>query len=302
MATSVIYQEFHKDLDRIKQLIVFLKSLRLFGASAAPGPGSTEDYHVLAADVHKCISQSVSDFPIICGGLQVVLGGRFESFVREVFEDVADAIAQKATTYQALPDQMKKSMRECTVDAIQNQNRYAFTDSDIAEFVRNLADSMNGTVTPVQINSRCMSLTSTNMRPKAFKDLLKRIGYADIWEKMSAQADLLAYCGTMEVRSAGSTLTEKLDRIMVQRNGVTHPNVGSTWSAGTTWPTLEQVEQDVEFLEVFAKEYFGLMNLYESTYTPPSGVSAVISTGAGAPAIVPAVDSAGVPAPVATTI
>jgi len=62
--------------------------------------------------------------PILNGVLLLYLAGRFENFVRQIFEDLADAVASDRKEFSELPKAMRENLVLYTAEIMQNPRKY----------------------------------------------------------------------------------------------------------------------------------------------------------------------------------
>ena len=151
---DLLLKEFQDDLERVKKLLVFIKTLQTY-AGTTPSAGAT-------AETHNVHTQSVAchaDLTILVGTMILYLGGRFEHFVRTEFEEMCDTIAVRCNSYDRLPKEMRQTLIVRTAEVMSNPRKYGHADKGVEAFIKNLAENMNDRTQLRAINSACLSIT-----------------------------------------------------------------------------------------------------------------------------------------------
>jgi hypothetical protein len=127
--------------------------------------------------------------PILNGVLLLYLAGRFENFVRQVFEDLVDTVASDRSEFSKLPKVMRENLVRFTAEIMQNPRKYGHAEKGVASFVGILSENLGGSLKS-GVNSKCLSVTLENMRPDILGDIFNRIGAEKIWERLGHQAQV----------------------------------------------------------------------------------------------------------------
>ena len=180
-----ILQDFSVDLERLRRIVSLFESLTAFRAvECGEASISDEPLRTTATNLHGAVQQSHAEMPILNGVLLLYLAGRFENFVREMFEDLSDTLAGQCGLFSHLPRQMQDNLTKYTAEVIANPRKYGHAANGVIAFVTTMADNLNGR--PLAgVNSKCLSITSENMWPDTLSEIFGRIGANKVWERLS---------------------------------------------------------------------------------------------------------------------
>jgi hypothetical protein len=267
---DVILEDFKKDLDRLKKILKFMETVRSFTAIQSPDvPG--DEFAERSTSLHKLSKDCHADFLILSGAIVLYLGGRFEYFVRERFEAACDDIAQKCAKFSNMPKSMQDSLIKLTAEVMLSPRKFGHGDRGVESFVKNLAANMSAENGLDDINRKCLSITTDNMRPDLVRDLFKRIGLEDIWKLVGEQAAVKAHFAIAQSDGATAKTKEYLNQIMDIRNQIAHP------SANVEWPDVKKVGDFVKFFEVIAPVLCDVISVHESVQTDHKNTAADIA-------------------------
>jgi len=293
-----ILRDFDGDMERAEHLLGLVKSFREFGASTVPmavadGSEPWPEAIALSAASHS----RRTDLPILAGSLLLYLAGRFEYFVRQLVEAVADELAAKAAKYSDLPATLKSELRARTLDVATNPRRYGFDEGRADAVLESLVSNMAGAKAPVTVSSNVLSITEANMKDRILSDLMKRVGITEFWREVGKQARLKLHLAKLTDGDTTLEAQNQLNRLMDDRNQIAHP------TAATTFPDADAVLGVAKFLRVFGSVSTDVMRVQLAgliAATPkPAAASAVavpVSVPVAAPASAPAATA---PLPVA---
>jgi hypothetical protein len=212
----------------------------------------------LAENVHVKSREANVGMVFIPGTIVLYLGGRFEYFIKTVFEELSMSIALKCKKFEYLPKEYKENLIALTSEVIKSPAKYNHGENGVKTFITNLSNNING-VEITDINTRCLSITSENMRPQILSDLFNRIGAKDIWIKLGHQAKLQTFFETADANKAQKDATKFLNDFMDIRNKVAHP------SGSFQWPDTKAVMKHIDYFEVLSRQICDLASVYETS-------------------------------------
>jgi hypothetical protein len=235
--------EFKSSLDKMETLLVLTDAIKDF--SAVPITDYDGDKNLV--HLNELARENRLNFPVLNGTLLLYVVGQFESFVKLTFEELCTNISQKAERFSHLPKEMRENLIKYTAEVISNPRKYGHADLGVRAFVKTLSDNLSDEKYLETINSNCISITNENMRPQILKDLFKRVGIKNIWDKISEQAKLQLFFETHDSSVARKMAENLLNKIMDVRNGVAHP------SSSFSWPDHEFIKNGIIFLGVLGE-------------------------------------------------
>ncbi|HEU4454037.1 MAG TPA: HEPN domain-containing protein [Longimicrobium sp.] len=254
-------REFVADLDRLSHLLSFFGELREFGARDPQAAQEDEaEFTRVALEMRDKIRSLATDFPILSGTLLLYLAGRFEHFVRMLFETLCDSYAAKCDRFEQLPEKMRKSLVSYSAEVIANPNRYQYDEVAIQVVIKTLADNMAAEGGLGAINSRCLSITEQNMHPGMLKELYNRIGISNIWSEISKQARMKMYFELDKDADVERAARSTLENLMNLRNQIAHP------SSSPSFPGPEVVEEYVRFIRVLSEVLIEISRLQSAVF------------------------------------
>ena len=254
-----VLQDFLFDLQRLRRMFDLSKQIGSFPALKINQEAITDSFlRDAVTSFHTLAGESHSDVPILNGVLLLYLAGRFENFVREVFEDLCDSLAGQFSDFTHLPKQMRENLVRFTAEVIGNPRKYGHADNGVIAFVKTLSDNLGGE--PLSgVNSKCLSITTENMWPDTVNEIFVRIGGSGIWERIGHQARIQRYYEVDQHEKATREAKKDLRELMEMRNKIAHP------SSGITWPSTEQALQYVEYCETVATAVSEICDLWSTT-------------------------------------
>jgi len=187
-----------------------------------------------------------SNLVVLNGTLLLFIVGRFESFIRETFEECCKNIVLRAKKFSHLPKEMKENVIRYTSEVISNPRKYGHSDNGVKSFVRVLSKNLADDDDLIEINHQCLSITHENMRPEILSDLFKRVGVKNIWEKISQQSQLQVFFETGDASYARSQSETFLNTLMDRRNSIAHP------SRSITWPDVDYILKVLDFFKTLS--------------------------------------------------
>ena len=255
-----IYQDFYKDIEHLKAVLNLADSLKGFSAQNNEPKIDLPDnkFLELAENVHLKSREANVGMVFIPGTIVLYLGGRFEYFVKTLFEELSMSIAIKCTKFDYLPKEYKENLISLTSEVIKSPAKYGHGENGVKTFITNLSDNINGSLI-TDINTKCLSITSENMRPQILSDLFSRIGVKEIWVKLGQQARLQSFFETADSSKAQKDATKCLNDFMDIRNKVAHP------SGSFQWPDTKTVMHYIEYFEMLAKQICDVATVYEAS-------------------------------------
>ncbi|HEJ1074319.1 TPA: hypothetical protein SLP25_005059 [Serratia marcescens] len=225
--------------------------------SETPGTGaSLISLNKLIGDLHTESRNNHSNLVILNGTLLLFITGRFESFVRETFEEYCKNLTERVTKFSELPKDMRANLIKYTSDVISNPRRYGHAENGVKNFVKIMYDNLHDNA-PIEINYKCLSITTENMRPDTLSDLFKRAGIKNIWDKLAQQSKLQVLWGSGDVQSVRKQSETYLNSLMETRNSIAHP------STSITWPDSDAIAKALEFFKIFGIVLIDILPVYE---------------------------------------
>lgn len=210
----------------------------------------------LVTELHSTSRSNHSNLVILNGTLLLFITGRFESFVRETFEEYCKNLTDRVERYSELPKEMREGLIKYTSEVISNPRRYGHADNGVKSFVRIMHNNLHDE-TPVEINYKCLSITSENMRPDVLSDLFKRAGVKNLWDKLAQQSNFQLFWGSNDVASVRKQSEAYLNSLMETRNSIAHP------STSITWPDSDAIEKALNFFMTFGTVLIGVLPVFE---------------------------------------
>lgn len=255
-----IYQDFCKDIEHLRAVLNLADSLKNFSAQNNEPKIELPDnkFLELAEAVHSKSREANFGMVFIPGTIVLYLGGRFEYFIKTLFEELSMTIALKCKKFDYLPKEYKENLIALTSEVIKSPLKYNHGENGVKTFITNLSNNING-IEITDINTKCLSITSENMRPPILNDLFNRIGAKDIWVKLGHQAKLQAFFETADASKAQKDATKFLNDFMDIRNKVAHP------SGSFQWPDTKTVMKHIDYFEVLGKQICDLASVYETS-------------------------------------
>ena len=242
-----ILDDFVLDLARLKRIFTVSKQLVAFPSCVVRPEDIVEEVAkepVVA--LYEATKDAHKDMPILHGVLLLYLAGRFENYVKEIFEDLCDALAAGCTEFAHLPKKMQENLSSFTGQVVANPRRYGHAENGVVLFVNTLSENLAGKIV-AGVNSKCLSITEYNMWPDTLSEMFGRIGADKVWERIGQQATVQAFFQTGDPNRATAEAKAFLSAFMDTRNKLAHP------SGALTWPSIEQAEQHVSYCEVIGK-------------------------------------------------
>lgn len=255
-----IYQDFCKDIEHLRAVLNLADSLKSFSAQNNEPKIEMPDnkFLELAETVHSKAREANFGMVFIPGTIVLYLGGRFEYYIKTLFEELSMTIAIKCKKFEYLPKEYKENLISFTSDVIKSPAKYNHGENGVNTFITNLSNNVNG-IEITDVNTKCLSITSENMRPPILNDLFNRIGAKDIWVKLGHQAKLQAFFETADASKAQKDATKFLNDFMDIRNKVAHP------SGSFQWPDTKTVMKHIDYFEVLGKQICDLASVYETS-------------------------------------
>lgn len=279
---DILLQDFHDDLARVKKILSLLQSIRAFRATTKPA-SNTDEFVMQACGLHDGINGCHADLVMLSGALVLYLGGRFEFYVRERFEQACDAIAGKCNKFSDMPKVMREQLILLTAAVMSEPRKYGHGEKGVESFIKNLAANLSATTGLSDINRQCLSITYENMRPSTLKELFGRIAAKDVWQSIAEQASIRIHLGIADVPEAKGAAMKYLNEFMDLRNTIAHP------STNISWPDISKVEDHIAYFEVLARAISEVIQLHEATIQISSTIPVAVASAAVVAAVVPEV-------------
>lgn len=210
----------------------------------------------LVVELHTTSRSNHANLVILNGTLLLFITGRFESFVRETFEEYCKNLTERVERYSQLPKEMKEGLLRYTSEVISNPRRYGHAENGVKSFVKAMNNNLHDE-TPVEINYKCLSITSENMRSDILSDLFKRAGVKNLWEKLAQQSKFQLFWTSNDTASVRRQSEAYLNSLMDTRNSIAHP------STSITWPDSDAIERALQFFMTFGTVLIDVLPVYE---------------------------------------
>lgn len=259
---------FLDDLSRIERLVELTKILREFGDET---PSAIEEDKFIASAVHLKheVKNSSTLFPVLSGTLLLYVSGRFENFVRTTFEALCDIYASKCTKFSELPEKMQTELVAFTAMVMPNPKKYGFDSIQTGIFIQNMSNNISDKtesgedkITLGEVNSKCLSITETNMNSDMVHKIFARIGITTIWQDVGKQASLKVHFETNTDNEVVTKAKKVLDDIMGIRNKIAHP------SGEPEFPDATAVLKNIEYLKLLSTEIVSCCNVQVASFKP----------------------------------
>ncbi|MBK8080337.1 MAG: hypothetical protein IPK25_08680 [Saprospiraceae bacterium] len=129
---------FHRDLDDVKNTFSVLRTLEELRSIEKPTEENSTPFVVKATELHSLVDTARNGMAKIPGIFILYIGGRFEDFVKTIFEEFAIQFAQKYPNYNSLPSKFQNSIIQDTSLVISSPRKYGFGDIMQKTFIDNL--------------------------------------------------------------------------------------------------------------------------------------------------------------------
>lgn len=237
---------FHRDLDDIANSFEVLKKLEELRIQSIPAEAASSPFEEKAFELHPLVDLARNGMAKIPGIFVLFIGGRFEDFVKTIFEEFAIQFAQKHSEYNSLPPKFQTSIVQNTSLVISSPRKFGFGDIMQKTFIENLFKNVinNDFAT---INHQCLSITEGNMRSDILSELFAKISISNIWSEIGQQTSIRTFFETTDPANATRQAKTYLDEFMNQRNLIAHPSGGSL-----TWPSYDDVFKHIDFFKVLS--------------------------------------------------
>lgn len=238
---------FHRDLNDIRNTFSILQALEELRAIERQENPVSSPLLDKALELYPLVDTARNGMAKIPGIFILYIGGRFEDFVKTIFEEFSIQFAQKHPSYEALPAKFKTAIVNDTSQVISSPKKYGYRDGMQRVFIENLFKNV------IQddfttINHQCLSITEGNMRPEILSDLFSKLGISEIWTTIGQQTSIRNLFETTEAVFASNSAKKYLEDFMTQRNQVAHPSGGSL-----TWPSYDDVIKHIDFFTVLSQ-------------------------------------------------
>ncbi|MFS2057850.1 HEPN domain-containing protein [Kosakonia cowanii] len=259
--------DFHADLDKVERLLSLTRQIKELSGFQDFNFSNSESIIVqerIDSTLEKAITdlQSISrdnhsNLVILNGTLLLFIVGRFESFIKETFEEYCRNIADRVRNFTELPKDMRDNLIRYTSEVISNPRKYGHAENGVRAFVKVMYDNMHNENAPIEINYKCLSITSENMRPDILSDLFKRAEVKNIWERLSQQSKLQFFWESSDASGVRKKSESHLNGLMDKRNSIAHP------STSIIWPDAESIIYDLNFFKTFSSVLIEVLPVYE---------------------------------------
>ncbi|WP_075591013.1 HEPN domain-containing protein [Labilibacter marinus] len=236
-----IFSEFSLDLDDIVGVVNLLAKLEQKKNLNCTTDEKSE-FELQFIEVQNLYKDSSKGINKIPGTIVPYVAGRFEIFVKTIFEETATQVAKIHPMFKKLPSEFQSSLIEDTSKVIADPRKFQHGEGARDSFIKNLHNNIHNNDLST-INYQCISTTERNMKANILGELFKKISYKRIWEDIAAQANIRFYFDGQEPSKVKSDCEKKLNDFMSKRNGIAHP------SNDVTWLSISEFIDYIEFLK-----------------------------------------------------
>lgn len=238
-----IFNNYVQDLERIKVSIRLLESLDSFAKISTQDIELPNSLFIQESfklnSTYKDIESRKSTIALP-GILMLYVAGRFEHFVRTIFELTSSEMASGFDSFAALPKTFQQNLIVDTSKVIKDPRKYRHGEGARDAFIKNLHRNIHENDLDV-INYQCISITERNMKSSELERLFEKINYKNIWNDICSQADIRKFFGGADMAKSKKECTKMLDNFMDLRNNIAHP------SDSLTWISKEVAIQNIDF-------------------------------------------------------
>ena len=241
---SLLFNEFKNDLEHLRKLLVLTDNVKLFTShSFVPDSSIAHDnFTVKGLEIQGLGRDANIGLTFVPGTLILYLAGRFEYFVRSIFEDLAAGIADRCVKFENLPKDFKENLFLFTADVMKNPRKFGHAENGRNSFINALSDNIKG-LDIASVNIKCISITTENMRPTILSELFARIGAKEVWTKIGQHPKTQIFFQTGDPNNATNESKKKLEQFMDLRNTIAHPSVSFSW------PDMATINSHIDFIE-----------------------------------------------------
>jgi len=233
---DVIHRQFEDDL---KHYAMVVQSLDVAAALCRFGPqepkclvGEALEFFEAANALNDTIRESLPGLPVVRGAMFVQAISRFESFARQEVEDLSLRASNNAEKYAHLPKAMRENLQLMAAMVLGNPRKYRM-DGQVETIVKTLATNLDGSSKKGEINSRCLSITTENIRSSVLDELFRRLGIEDLWARIGANPELQIYLEQPDAAQASGGCQKRLNVAVERRNSIVHNPESVTWPSTT---------------------------------------------------------------------
>jgi hypothetical protein len=237
----MLSDEFRDDLEKVRKIL----KLAIVVDPQSSGFGSEHDESLMNEDdsPSKDLLRSLLDAPslsLLPGILLPYVCGRFEDNVKQLVQAIAMRKAKKAGKFSKLPEKLQTSLNDKAIESISNPRTKSENLKNIISIMhQNLVDD-----SVAEINYTCVTITESNLKPRALSELFKNVDSPDILGQVALQAKIWNFFDSKEKEICRKQIETRLNEIMDKRNMIAHP------SNSVTWPSVIEVFSYLAFLEV----------------------------------------------------
>jgi hypothetical protein len=138
---------------------------------------------------------------------------------------------------------MRENLILKTAEVIASPRKFGHAENGVAAFVSILSENLSGQPL-TRVNSKCLSITSENMRPDVLGDMFSRIGVKSVWEKIGQQLAVQQFFGVDMADRATLQAKNLLTEIMDKRNRIAHP------SGEIAWPGNADLRRYIDYCDL----------------------------------------------------
>lgn len=242
----VYLDNFYRELEDINNTFSVLQTLEELRTITQPSEVIPIPFVEKALELHPLVDTARNGMAKIPGIFILYIGGRFEDYVKTIFEEFAIQFAQRYSSYSSLPSKFQTSIVQDTSLVIASPRKFGYGDIMQKTFIENLFKNVIGNDFGT-INHQCLSITEGNMRSEILSDLFSKISINNIWSDIGQQISVRTFFETTDASSASAQAKRYLDEFMNIRNQIAHPSGGSY-----TWPSYDDVIKHIEYFRTMS--------------------------------------------------
>lgn len=260
---SLLYEDYKSDIESALSSVEFISnwdSITRIKEEELKLLEGSETFSII-----KTIKENYTSFKIdqniIRGGVILYSVGRFEIFIKQLVEDICERYISKIGEYAKLPKKLKDNLIIYTGIVIQEPRKYGHGENGVESFIRTMNKNIENTLPFDKVNTECITITDSNMRPDIIIELFDRIGANKVLDKVAAQASIQSYLATDSIEKALKDIKTKINITMDLRNSIAHP------APSFTWPSKEDIQEKIKFMLVLGKALDDVSDVYVSALT-----------------------------------
>ena len=224
-----IFEKYQNDLSKIKSTIQIFQLTEEFARETPDENIDLENNFIKkASNVSSKFRENRNGNIALPGILMLYVAGRFEHFVRMIFEETSTLVADNFESFRTLPKKLQDNLIKDTSKVIQDPRKYRHGEGARDAFIKNLHNNIHLNDLTV-INYQCISITEQNMKSSTLEELFSKINYKLIWKDICSQMNIRGLFIGADEEKTRKECKDRLDKFMELRNNVAHPSDSITW-------------------------------------------------------------------------